>query len=328
MEARTRWPDEGLIRELLLLLLMALTIEVQAQDFTYTNTNGTITITDYIGPGGAVVIPSVLDGLPVTSIGPEAFGGRSPSSVTIPEGVTNLGYGAFISCVGLTNVTIPASMVNISDSAFSGCPGLTSIRIPGSVATLGDWAFSYCTGLTNITISPGVSSIGGAAFYSCTSLPRITIPDSVTDIKDGFLEKNGGIGAFSYCSNLTNIVIGRGVTNLGAYAFAYCSNLTTIYFKGDAPTKIGSSIFGVFYYWTNVTVFYLPGTQRWTSTFAGAPTMLWSPAQQIRGMGSEQLIFSSGQLITFSVRVDTPRNLGHPSAPARQFRPGSPWFRP
>ncbi len=55
-----------------LLLLLALPVVVQAQ-FTYTANNGTITITGYSGPGGAVTIPSAINGLPVTSIGSEAF---------------------------------------------------------------------------------------------------------------------------------------------------------------------------------------------------------------------------------------------------------------
>src|SRR5712672_3501673 len=47
--------------------------ELQAQDFSYTNTNGTITITGYTGPGGNVIIPGTIDGLPVTSIGVSAL---------------------------------------------------------------------------------------------------------------------------------------------------------------------------------------------------------------------------------------------------------------
>ena len=35
--------------------------------------NGTITISGYIGPGGSVNIPNLINGLPVTSIGSNAF---------------------------------------------------------------------------------------------------------------------------------------------------------------------------------------------------------------------------------------------------------------
>ena len=55
-------------KSLLPLLLLALPAVVQAQ-YTYTTNNGAITITGYTGPGGAVTIPSMTNGLPVTSIG-------------------------------------------------------------------------------------------------------------------------------------------------------------------------------------------------------------------------------------------------------------------
>ena len=82
-------------RLLPLLLLLTLPAAVQAQ-FTYTTNNGTITITGYTGPGGAVTIPSTINGLPVTSIGDWAFGDcTSLTSVTIPNSVTSIGTDAF-----------------------------------------------------------------------------------------------------------------------------------------------------------------------------------------------------------------------------------------
>lgn len=55
-------------RLLPLLVLLALPDAVQAQ-FSYTTSGGKVTITGYTGSGGAVVIPSTISGLPVTSIG-------------------------------------------------------------------------------------------------------------------------------------------------------------------------------------------------------------------------------------------------------------------
>ena len=67
-----------------LLLLLALPAAVPGQDYTYTTNNGTITLIAYTGSGGAVTIPDVLDGLPVTTIGDHAFYGcASLASVTI-----------------------------------------------------------------------------------------------------------------------------------------------------------------------------------------------------------------------------------------------------
>src|SRR5262245_44501712 len=58
---------------ILLALFMTLANVVQAQ-FTYTtNSDNTITITGYTGSGGDVAIPDTIDGMAVTTIGPNAF---------------------------------------------------------------------------------------------------------------------------------------------------------------------------------------------------------------------------------------------------------------
>ncbi len=56
------------------LLLLTLHLLAQTQ-FTYTTNNGSITITGYSGPGGPLTIPAIITGLPVTSIGTNAFEG-------------------------------------------------------------------------------------------------------------------------------------------------------------------------------------------------------------------------------------------------------------
>src|SRR6266478_103185 len=73
------------------LLFLILPAAVQAQ-FTYTTNNSTITITGYTGPGGAVTIPSMTNGLPVTSIGDLAFHfSTNVTSITIGTNVTSIG---------------------------------------------------------------------------------------------------------------------------------------------------------------------------------------------------------------------------------------------
>ena len=86
------------------------------------NEDGSVTITGYTGNGGDVVIPSEIDGKPVTSI-------------------DNL---AFADCTGLTNVTIPNTVTLIDKDAFAGCTGLTNVTIPNSVTEIGRYAFFHC----------------------------------------------------------------------------------------------------------------------------------------------------------------------------------------
>ena len=113
------------------ILMLALPAAVQAQ-LNYTTTNGTITITitDYTGTGGAVSIPSTINGLPVTRIGAWAFDNcTNLTSVTFPNSVTSIGNCAFFVCTRLTTVTIPKNITSIGGEAFGACTSLDTIVV-------------------------------------------------------------------------------------------------------------------------------------------------------------------------------------------------------
>ncbi len=151
----------------------------------------------------------------------------------IQESVTNVGYGAFRGCTGLTNVTIPDSVASIVDSAFSGCTGLTSVTIPDSVTDIGNRVFAGCTGLTSVTISNSVISIGDCAFMDCMSLPDAEIPNSVTSIGDG---------VFYGCTGLTSVTIPNSMASIGYETFRGCTGLTSVTIP-DSVTSIGGGVF-------------------------------------------------------------------------------------
>jgi hypothetical protein len=220
------------------LLIFELTPSVQAQtpedpnpnSFDYSITNSTITITRYTGTGGDVTIPSMIDDLPVTSIGPRAFQfKRSVTSVAIPESVTSMGEEAFVGCTGLTNMTIPDSATSIGERAFDHCTGLTSVTIGNSVTSMGGSAFAWCSGLNTVAIPDSVTNIGDGAFSYCTGLATVTIPDSVTSIGDG---------AFHLCRSLTNVTLPNSVTSIGYETFSRCTGLRSVTI-GDSVTSLG-----------------------------------------------------------------------------------------
>jgi hypothetical protein len=68
------------------------------------------------------------------------YTGGAGKSVTIPNGVTHIGYEAFAH-KGITGITIPNSVTRIDDSAFTGNQ-LTGVIIPASVTSIGGNAFS------------------------------------------------------------------------------------------------------------------------------------------------------------------------------------------
>jgi hypothetical protein len=86
--------------------------------------------------------------------------------------------------------------------------------------------------------------------------------------------------AFWGCTNLTSITIPAGITNIDDHAFYYCTNLIAAYFQGNAPSLGDSYVFGGD---NKSTVYYLPGTTGWGTTFGGRPTALWNPQVQTSG---------------------------------------------
>ncbi|WMJ89435.1 leucine-rich repeat domain-containing protein [Anaerocolumna sp. MB42-C2] len=73
----------------------------------------------------------------------DEFGSPGPENVIIPNGVTEIGKGAFYSHYEITSVSIPNSVKKLDEEAFWGCSSLDSIVVPSSVTSIGKYALGY-----------------------------------------------------------------------------------------------------------------------------------------------------------------------------------------
>lgn len=127
----------------------------QTSVFNYQmNEDGTISITGYSGSETALNVPATIDGYVVSAIDNHAFEANwDITSVTLPNGLTTIGEGAFMDCGSLTTVTIPETVSRIDRAAFAGCSMLTAISLPETVSVVMEEAFTGCGSLTDLTIA-------------------------------------------------------------------------------------------------------------------------------------------------------------------------------
>ena len=161
-------------------------------------------------------------------------GCKALESVTLPDGLISINYGAFHGCENLQSVNIPDGVIMLGEGAFYECINLTGISIPDSVKFIEkEYTFGYCVNLRDVSIGKGIDRIAWLMFAYCQSLTSVTIPDGVTVI-DSF--------AFEDCTGLTSVTIPASVIVIEEFAFYGCSKLLNITIP-DGVAFIGKSTF-------------------------------------------------------------------------------------
>ena len=105
------------------------------------------------------------------------------TSVTITDGVTNVGNRSFEQCKSLTTVTIGDDVETIGTFAFSECgEQFTTLTLGNSIRTIGNQAFASNNGITGFTLPSTLETIGNFAFIHNSAITTLTIPSNVTSI--------------------------------------------------------------------------------------------------------------------------------------------------
>ena len=171
---------------------------------------------------GPVIIPSFIQGTPVTSICDGAFRNTAITSLVLEDAnsIEVVGQAAFYDCDSLESISLPNDVAKIRQYTFKNCINLNSINIPEKVTLIEKEAFYNCHSITNITIPKSVNKIDYKSFYQCTNLTDVSIKDGLKII---------GEAAFESCG-LISITVPATVEEIGAYAFYDCYSLNAVEF--------------------------------------------------------------------------------------------------
>ncbi|MCL2058234.1 MAG: leucine-rich repeat domain-containing protein [Oscillospiraceae bacterium] len=187
-------------------------VPLRRPEFRYSIYYGKVTITEYIGSGGNVVIPDTILGMSVTGIAEYAFDGcDNLISLNIHKDIGYIGRRAFYNCPNLASIDVSEEnpdFTSIDGALFSkdmhyliyypaGNPR-TRYATPEGVEVIVDGAFSHCSNLTDLTLSNDVTKVEEWAFVQASSLKSLTIQGNVS-----FIEYRAFIGA----SSLSNISV-------------------------------------------------------------------------------------------------------------------------
>ena len=136
---------------------------VYNNQFSYqTLKDGSVEILQYIGVGGNVEVPELIDGKAVSSIAPYAF----------------------FNCVNIQEVIFPDSVLTIGSYAFKGCTLLDTVSVgtegvASSIKEFGEGVFINCISLMLLKIySASAPTLGGNAFENVPSSLAIKVPSS------------------------------------------------------------------------------------------------------------------------------------------------------
>ena len=206
------------------------------------------------------------DNSSLQSIGRSAFMDSKIVSITIPDGITNIGDYAFSQCEYLREVYIGEGITELGNYVFSGNPELITVAFPSSLKNAGIGTFYYsdgydeytCPKLTYVTFGENSQlEVIPAGMFAYTNISGILIPATVKYIGSG-TDYEEDPGAFEGCKNLTVVrfELGSLCSTIGDRAFYGCSALEEV----EIPTSVGTLGSYAFSNCTSLTSITIPAT--------------------------------------------------------------------
>lgn len=148
----------------------------------------------------------------IKKIGRLAFSESGLKSIDIPDHVTEIEYGAFMSCASLTDVTIPDSVTAIGTKAFEGTAWLNNWKNgdgDDDFLIVGDGILlAYRGNAGHVEIPDGVKQIGSEAFKGHTEILDVAVPASVNKICAEAFRNCSSLTGLTGCEGLRTVVRG------------------------------------------------------------------------------------------------------------------------
>ena len=200
--------------------------------FTYEKYSDHIAVIGINSDTANLVIPSEIDGTPVTEIGIYAFQYSIVESITFPETITAIGPYAFTNCEKLKSVTFPDSLQTIRWQCFTDCSALSEVNFPSHPLQTGDYDFENTPWLTAQRAKDPLVIVNDSVIDGRTCSGEVKIPKSVKYVASGAFAKN---------ENITSVYIPSGVSTIADNTFFQCSALTSAEIEGC--TALGYGVF-------------------------------------------------------------------------------------
>ena len=233
---------------------------VSNEDYEFEKTKKSIKLTRYKGNASIVFIPESIDGIPVTTIGKEAFyRNYFVEEIIVPDSVTTINGKAFSYCKNLQRIHLSDRLSRLVSNTFEGCISLQEINIPDDVEILESKTFKDIY-LTSLHLGKSLSWIDGDAFccgkvefdYNksrnvvkrSNSIEKVTISPDNNKLKiiDSLILSSDGKVLFTMFGEEEQCVIPQGVKVINDYAFRTKDSLKEVNFP-ESLTIIGNHAF-------------------------------------------------------------------------------------
>lgn len=158
---------------------------------------------------------------------PQPFGSQTKiKTFAIPGWMKRVPDGFFMNWRNLATVTIAEGVEELGTKAFASC-ALTELPWASTIKKVGDECFSS-NKFTSLTV-PEAVEWGGYVFAYNRTLTSVTFPEDMEVIPEGFIAASLSLGtSANYInSNQLTIKFPKNVTTIGAEAFRQCTQLYT-----------------------------------------------------------------------------------------------------